>query len=103
VPPPTLADFRREILRLHGCAATFERFVTVPEAPGRARRVVAVFTLEGHPAARCYAWPELRTESWGYSFVAVLHGEEVAGPETAVTHVNACERTSRERWLQEYA
>jgi len=103
VPPPTLADFRREILRLHGCAATFERFVTVSEAAGRARRVVAVFALDGHPAGLCYAWPELGTGIWGYSLVAVLQAEEVTGPEAAITHVAAAEHTSRERWLQEYA
>jgi len=103
VPPPTLADFRREIRRLHGCAATFERFVTVPEAPGRPRRVVAIFALDGHPAGRCYAWPELRTGAWEFAFVAVLHGTETADPEAAVTHVEACDRDSRERWQQEYA
>lgn len=96
-----LAECRREIRRLHGCSAEFERFVTVPEAPGRARRVVAVFLLHGHPARRCYAWPD-RGEG-GTAFVAVLHGIDIRGPEDAVQHVSAIERASRERWAQEYA
>lgn len=93
----SLAEFRREIRRLHGCAARFERFVVVPEAPGRGRRAVAVFLLEGHPAHRCYVWHE------GNALVAVLHGIDVSGPEDAVSRVTAFERSSQERWAQEYA
>jgi hypothetical protein len=96
--PPTLGDFKREIRRLHGCSADFERFVTIPEAPGRGRRVVAVFLLHGHPAKRCYMWPEP-----GEAFVAVLHGGGVQGPADAVEHVAAAERTLCDRWAQEYA
>ncbi|MFI5401922.1 MAG: hypothetical protein ACHQ1G_03220 [Planctomycetota bacterium] len=92
-----LAEFRREIRRLHGCSARFERFHVVPEASGRARRAVAVFLLEGHPAHRCYVWYEESV------LVAVLHGMDVNGPEGAVNHVAAIERSSQERWAQEYA
>jgi hypothetical protein len=98
---PVLAECRREIRRLHGCAARFERFVVVPEGPGRARRVVAVFALEGHPALRCFAWPE--REVSGTSVVAVLRSIDIRGPEDAVRHVTALERSSQERWAQEYA
>ena len=96
-----LAEFRREIRRLHGCSARFEQFATVPEAPGRARRVVAVFALDGHAAHRCYAWPE--PGPWGIKLVAVLHGADIRGPEDAVRHVAALERSTQERWAQEYA
>lgn len=93
---PALAEFRREIRRLHGCAARFERFVALPGA--HARRVVAVFLLDGHLSAhRCYAWQE------GNALVAVLSGIDIRGPEDAVQHVAAVERSSRERWAQEYA
>ncbi len=92
---PTLAEFRREIRRLHGCSARFERFVVVPEAPGRGRRAVAVFLLDGHPAAhRCYVWPEAD------GLVAVLHGIDIRGPEDAVRHVAAVERSLEDRWTQ---
>jgi hypothetical protein len=96
-----LAEFRREIRRLHGCSARFERFVTIPEAPGRSRRVVAVFALDGHPAHRCYAWPE--PGLMGVTPVAVLQGADIRGPEDAVQHVATRERSSQERWAQEYA
>jgi hypothetical protein len=98
---PVLAEFRREIRRLHGCAARFERLVVVPEAPGRARRVVAVFALEGHPALRCFAWAE--RQATGVTLMAVLRSIDIRGPEEAVRHVAALERTSQERWAQEYA
>jgi hypothetical protein len=99
--PPTLSDLKREILRLHGCASEFERFVTLPEARGRSRRVIAVFQLKEHPARRCYAW--LERSIGGTDFVAVLHGVDVRGPEEALRHVAAVERASRDRWAQEYA
>ena len=98
---PALVEFKREILRLHGCASHFERFVVVPEAPGRARRVVAVFTLDGHPALLCYAWAE--RFSGGVTLLAVLRSLHVRGPEDAVRHVLALERSTQERWAQEYA
>ncbi len=98
---PVLGEFRREIRRLHGCSARFERFMSLPEAPGRGRRVVAVFLLDGHPARRCYAWPEQHAD--GVTLVAVLDGVDIRGPEDAVEHVTAVERSSRERWAQEYA
>jgi hypothetical protein len=96
-----LSDLKREIRRLHACSAEFDRFVTIPEAPGRARRVVAVFRLLGHPASRCYVWRE--SERGRLSVVAVLHAGDVAGPEDAVRQVTALERLERERWSQEYA
>jgi len=96
-----LAEFGREIRRLHGCSSRFERFVTVPEAPGRARRVVAVFALDGHSARRCYAWPE--PGPMGMTLVAVLHDADIRGPEDAVQHVASLERSSQDRWAQEYA
>ena len=96
-----LAEFRREIRRLHGCSARFERFATVPEAPGRARRLVAVFALDDHAARRCYAWPEPGPR--GITLVAVLHGPDIRGPEDAVRHVTALERSTQDRWAQEYA
>jgi len=98
---PALGEFKREILRLHGCASRFERFVAVPEAPGRARRVVAVFALDGHPALLCYAWTE--RFSGQVTLLAVLRSLHVRGPEEAVQHVAALERSSGERWAQEYA
>jgi hypothetical protein len=98
---PVLAECRREIRRLHGCAARFERFAIVPEAAGRARRVVAVFALEGHPAVQCFAWPEPRER--GVAVVAVLRSIDIRGPEDAVRHVAELERTSQARWAQEYA
>ncbi|HEX5139295.1 MAG TPA: hypothetical protein VFY93_20170 [Planctomycetota bacterium] len=97
----TLLDLKREIRRLHGCASEFERFVTLPEVPGRARRVVAVFGLREHPSRRCYAW--LERSITGTECFAVLHGVEVSGPEEAVHHVAKVERATRERWAQEYA
>ena len=99
--PPLLAEFRREIRRLHGCSARFERFVTVPEAPGCGRRVVAAFALEGHPARQCFAWPERK--GGGVTIVAVLRTLDIKGPEDAVRRVEALERSSQERWEQEYA
>jgi hypothetical protein len=98
---PTLADLKGEIRRLHGCASEFERFVKLPEAPGRARRVVAVFALKDHPARRCYAWFEHSIA--GSDCFAVLHGMEIRGPEDAVRHVAEVERSTRDRWTQEYA
>jgi hypothetical protein len=96
---PILAECRKEIRRLHGCAARFERFVVVPEASGQARRVVAVFALEGHPAHQCFAWPE--RVGARVTVVAVLRSIDIAEPEDAVRHVAALERSSRERWAQE--
>ncbi len=98
---PTLSELKREIRRLHGCASEFERFVTIPEGPGRARRVVAVLALKDHPARRCYAWFE--PSGFGMECLAVLHGVEIGGPEDAVRHVEAFERATRDRWAQEYA
>jgi len=98
---PSLVDFKREIRRLHGCASEFVRFVTVPEVPGRGRRVVAVFGLSGHVAHRCYVW--LEPADGGTELVAVLHGVEIRSPEDAVRHVTQLERVARERWAQEYA
>ncbi|MCK6458273.1 MAG: hypothetical protein L6Q95_00080 [Planctomycetes bacterium] len=98
---PLLSDLKREIRRLHGCSSEFERFVTIPEAPGRARRVVAVFELKEHPARRCYAW--LERSGFGAECFAVLHGMEIRGPEEAVRHVEEVERATRDRWAQEYA
>jgi len=98
---PTLSDLKREIRRLHGCASEFECFVTLPEAPGRARQVVAVFALKEHPARRCYAWLEWSIA--GAECFAVLHGVEIRGPEDAVRHVVEVERATRDRWAQEYA
>lgn len=98
---PALSELRREILRLHGCASEFERFVALPEAPGRSRRVVAIFALKDHPARRCYAW--LERSGFGTECFAVLHGVEIRGPEDAVRHVEEVERATRDRWAQEYA
>jgi hypothetical protein len=98
---PTLTDLKREIRRVHGCASEFERFVTLPEGPGRARRVVAVFALSDHPARRCYAWFERSVA--GAECFAVLHGVDIRGPEDAVRHVAEVERATRDRWTQEYA
>jgi len=99
--PPRLTEFKREIRRLHGCDSAFERFVALPEAPGRSRRVVVVFNLPAHPARRCYAWLDAAPGAPGV--VAVLHGDETRGPEEAVQHVARVERIERERWAQEYA
>jgi len=98
---PTLVDLKGEIRRLHGCASEFERFVTLPESPGRARRVVAVFGLKDHPARHCYAWIE--RSILGTECFAVLHGVDIRGPEDAVRHVAEVERATQERWAQEYA
>lgn len=98
---PTLTDLKREIRRLHGCASEFERFETIPDAPGSARRVVAVFLLKDHPARHCYAWIE--RSLLGIDCFAVLHGVDVDGPEDAVRHVADVERATRDRWAQEYA
>jgi hypothetical protein len=98
---PVLAECRREIRRLHGCTARFERFALVPAGPGRARRVVAVFELEGHAAHQCFAWPERAAD--GVAIVAVLRSMDVRDAEEAVRHVTAHERSSRERWAQDYA
>ena len=98
---PVLAECRREIRRLHGCSARFERFEAVPEAKGLARRVVAIFALEGHPALQCFAWAEAGER--GVTVVAVLRSMEILGPADAVRYVVALERSSQERWTQEYA
>lgn len=92
----TLTDLKWEIRRLHGCASEFEQLVTLPEAPGRGRIVVAVFALSDHPARRCYAWRERE-------LFVVLHGVDVRGPAEAVRHVADVERATRDRWAQEYA
>jgi hypothetical protein len=97
---PRLTDLKREIRRLHGCDSAFERFVALPETPGRSRRVVAVFALSAHPAQRCYAW--LEAAAGGPGVVAVLHGIEAGGPEQAVQHVARVESAAQERWAQEY-
>jgi hypothetical protein len=98
---PTLSDLKREIRRLHGCASEFERFVDLPDAPGRPRRLVAVFALRDHPARRCYAW--LERSIAGTDCFAVLHGIDIRGPEDAVRHVAEVDRATRDRWAQEYA
>lgn len=98
---PTLLDLKREIRRLHGCASEFERFVMVPEAPGRARRVVAVFGLKDHPARVCYAWLERSVPD--VECFAVLQSVDIREPEDAVRHVAEIERTTQDRWAQEYA
>jgi hypothetical protein len=98
---PVLDELRHEIRRVHGCASEFERFVTLPEVPGRGRRTIAVFTLPNHAACHCYAW--LEPLGQGVEYFVVLHGIDVSGPEEALQHVALTERAASERWAQEYA
>ena len=84
----SIAAFKKAILDLHGCKATWIESVPIKEVFEEEtvwEGVVQVFDLQGHPTAtRCYAWSHELEGSKKRRFFVVLHQGVVDSPEKAV-------------------